>query len=56
MELPDPLIPHDQELVADVCLLAHRYEPRKVRLVGWAPRHVVNRLGVKPRGTRLACL
>jgi hypothetical protein len=41
MELPDLLIPHDQELVADVYLLAHRYEPRKVRLVGWAPRHVV---------------
>ncbi|OYR74028.1 hypothetical protein DJ71_19415 [Halorubrum sp. E3] len=41
MELPDLLIPHDQELVADVYLLVHRFEPRKVRLVGWAPRHVV---------------
>jgi hypothetical protein len=41
MDLPDLLIPHDQELVADAYLLAHRFEPRKVRLVGWAPRHVV---------------
>ncbi|MDL0133719.1 hypothetical protein [Halobacterium salinarum] len=41
MELPDLLIPHDQELGADVYLLVHRFEPRKVRLVGWAPRHVV---------------
>jgi hypothetical protein len=41
MELPHLLIRDDQELVADVYLLAHRYEPRKVRLVGWAPRHVV---------------
>ena len=41
MELPDLLIPHDQELGADVYLLVHRFEPRKFRLVGWAPRHVV---------------
>ncbi len=41
LELPDLLVPYDQELVADVFLLAHRIEPRKVRLIGWAPRHVV---------------
>lgn len=41
MNLPDLLVSADQELVADVYLLVHRYEPQKVRLIGWAPRHVV---------------
>ena len=41
MDVPDLLIPADQELRADVYLLAHRFEPRTVRLVGWAPRRVV---------------
>lgn len=41
MTLPDLLIPYDQDLVADVYLLAHRFESRTVRLVGWAPRQVV---------------
>lgn len=32
MELPDLLIPYNQELVADAYLLAHRFEPRKSAL------------------------
>lgn len=45
MGLPDLLIPHDQELVADAYPLAHRFELRKVRLIDWAPRHVVEDRG-----------
>lgn len=44
MQLPELLIPYDQELAADAYLLAHRVKPRKVRkvrLVGWAPRDLV---------------
>ena len=41
MELPDLLIPHDQELGADVYLLVHRFEPRNGRLVGLDARQVV---------------
>lgn len=41
MRIPDLLVPADQELVADVFFLAHRIEPQKIRLIGWAPRHVV---------------
>lgn len=41
LEIPDLLIPYDQDLVADVYLLAHRLKDRQIRLVGWAPRHLV---------------
>lgn len=41
LELPNPLMPSEQDLVADVYLLAHRFEDRKVRFVGWAPHHIV---------------
>ena len=51
---PDLIIPTDQDLSAEMYILAHRISERKVRLVGWAgPQQITDRQPQREPGDEL---